>query len=606
MRKIIANRSERRAEDKNRNTKNRTFKRRVFRGTAAALCAAMLLAGAAGCGSAASGSTGTASVTSETSDQASTQAAQTAAVVSEETDASTASSDNSSAVSDSDQFTERDLSTDYEIDCTITLADGASSADGSGVSIDGDTVTITAEGTYLITGSLSEGQIIIDVEDTEKVQLVLDGVSITNESDAAVYVLNADKVFLTTAEGSTNTLTVTGEFPEEDEYGNSVDAAVFSKDDLCVNGSGTLTVVCETGHGIVSKNDLKVCGGTLNISCAKKGLTGDDSVRIADGMITIDSGTDGIHVENDDETVDAYFYMSGGTVSINAGDDGIDAAGSLTIDGGTIDITECQEGIEGLTIVINDGDISIVSADDGINASDGSGGEAMGMMSGGSSSACMTINGGSIYINSSGDGLDSNGNLYVNGGTVLIDGATVANEGGIDIGDGAEGVITGGTVIVASTSGMPENFGANSTQGSILYTFSDQSAGTVVTLTDSSGNVIAEYTPSKTFGAIVISTPEIQVGETYTLTVGSQSYTIEMTSIVYGSGGMMGGMGQMGQMGDMGSMGEMPQDGSTDSGMGQMPDMSGDAASGGGFPGQSSSGGMTQGGGMGQMPGGGF
>ncbi|MBQ1415394.1 MAG: carbohydrate-binding domain-containing protein, partial [Lachnospiraceae bacterium] len=292
-------------------------KKHIIRTTAAGVCAVLIAAAAAGCGGAAgtasAGNAETAAVTAEETNKADTDAAAQASESS--ADSGNAGSGESAAMASSDQFTERDLSTDYEIDCTVTLADGASSADGSGVSIDGDTVTITAEGTYLLTGSLSAGQIVVDVEDTEKVQLVLDGVSIANEGDAAVYVLNADKVFLTTAAGSTNTITVTGEFPEEDEYGNGVDAAVFSKDDLTLNGEGALTVSCEAGHGIVSKNDLKVCGGTIGIVCAEKGLSAEDSVRIAAGAVTVESGEDGVHVENDDETVDAYFYMSGGSLA---------------------------------------------------------------------------------------------------------------------------------------------------------------------------------------------------------------------------------------------------------------------------------------------------
>ncbi|MBQ3400439.1 MAG: carbohydrate-binding domain-containing protein, partial [Lachnospiraceae bacterium] len=216
-------------------------KKKIIRTTAAGVCAVLIAAAATGCGGAAgtasAGSAETAAVTAEETDKTAADSAQASE---SSADSGNAGSGESAALASSDQFTERDLSTDYEIDCTVTLADGASSADGSGVSIDGDTVTITAEGTYLLTGSLSAGQIVVDVEDTEKVQLVLDGVSIANEGDAAVYVLNADKVFLTTAAGSTNTITVTGEFPEEDEYGNGVDAAVFSKDDLTLNGEGAL------------------------------------------------------------------------------------------------------------------------------------------------------------------------------------------------------------------------------------------------------------------------------------------------------------------------------------------------------------------------------
>ena len=278
-------------------------------------------------------------------------------------------------------FTERDFDGSYSDYVTVTLNGSSASADGSGVSVSGSTVTITEEGTYLLKGEL-EGQIVVDVADENaKVQLVLDGVQITNSSSAGIYVKNADKVFITLAEGSANEVSSTGSYVQTDE--NEVDAAIFSKDDLVINGSGSLTVTSAQGHGIVSKDDLKVTGGTIDITCAKKGLSANDMAGIAGGSISIDAGTDGIRA-------DALVLIEDGTVVIDA-----------------------VEGIESTVVTINGGDVTIYGYDDGINASqkttDGY--------------PLIEINGGTLTVTMSQgdtDALDSNGYLYIRGGTVTI------------------------------------------------------------------------------------------------------------------------------------------------------------------------------------------
>lgn len=235
-----------------------------------------------------------------------------------------------------EMFTARDYEIGYSDYCTITLSDDASSADGDGVMISENTITITTAGTYVLTGSLSNGQIVVDVGSEEKVQLVLSNANITCSGSAALYCLNADKVFLTTAENTENVLSSIDEFTTTED--TNVDAAIFAKCDLTLNGSGMLAVSCTAGHGIVSKDDLVITSGNYSIEAAKQGLSGKDSVRIAGGNFEITSGTDGIHSENDTDG-EGFIFISGGTFLITSAHDGIDASGAITIEDGAFTIT---------------------------------------------------------------------------------------------------------------------------------------------------------------------------------------------------------------------------------------------------------------------------
>ena len=249
-----------------------------------------------------------------------------------------------------DMFTDRDLDVGYEESDSvkISLSDDSTtvssdSSDNSstddtvdGVTVDGNVITITSGGTYIISGTLSEGQLVVDADD-EKVQLVLDNADITCATSAAIYVKSAGKTFITLAEGSENILMNTAEFEAIDD--NNIDAVIFSKDDLALNGSGTLTINSENGHGIVSKDDLKITGGTYNITAASHALSGKDSVRIAAGTFNLVSGKDGIHSENADDSSKGYVYIAGGEFTIDSTGDGIDASNIVQIDDGTFDIT---------------------------------------------------------------------------------------------------------------------------------------------------------------------------------------------------------------------------------------------------------------------------
>lgn len=484
----------------------------------------------------------------------------------ETTDETSTITDGSSATTSEtsvdDMFTDRDMEIGYsEADSVkIDLADGASVATDASVEISGDTITITDEGTYILSGSLTNGQIIVNAEKTDKLQIVLANVSIAHKSSAALYIKQADKVFVSTANGSENSIMSTGEFVAIDE--NNIDAAIFSKENITFNGTGTLKVACAAGHGIVSKDDLVFTSGNYEINSADKGLAGNDSIRIADGTFVINSGTDSIHAGNGDDDSTGFVYIIGGTFEISSGDDGVHADTNLTITGASFNITECYEGLEGQSIDISGGVISIVASDDGINAAGGNDGSGFGpgMDRFNSSSDCyINISGGEITVDANGDGIDSNGSLTVSGGYILVHGPTNGGNGALDF--DISGVITGGTLLTSGSSGMAMNMGSSSTQASILYYLSStQAAGTNISLKDTSGNVIVEFTAKKQFQSINISVPQLSVGETYTLVVGGDSYDIELSSTIYsnGSGGAGMGGGNMPQHGGMGGGGSNP------------------------------------------------
>lgn len=262
-------------------------------------------------------------------------------VVSSETETNaeeTSAQSEAGSYSSADMFTERDLAGTYEESAAVyvTLSGDGITGETDGVAINGQTVTITAEGTYIFSGTLSEGQIVVDA-DNAKVQIVFDNVDITCASSAAVYVKSAEKVFVTLAEGSQNTLRNTDEYVAIDD--NNIDAVIFAKSDLTLNGTGSLTIVSAEGHGIVSKDDLKITGGTYDITAAGHSLSGKDSVRIADGTFILTAEKDGIHAENADDEEKGYIYIADGDFTITSDGDGMDASSIVQIEDGTFDIT---------------------------------------------------------------------------------------------------------------------------------------------------------------------------------------------------------------------------------------------------------------------------
>lgn len=447
----------------------------------------------------------------------------------EESESQVETSDYSS-VDESDYFSDKDYDTDYsdeELVEVVLSDDNSSTSAQEGVTISGNIITISTEGYYEITGSLEEGQIVVNSESDQKIHIILNNVTISNSTSPALLVENADKVFITTANGSTNNITSTN-IDDDDDY----NAAIYSSDDLTLNGLGTLNVESNV-HGIKSTDELTITSGTYKVTATKNCLRGKDSVAIANGTFELIAGTDGIHSEDSDDSTNGDVFISGGNITIDAEDDGIHAENMLTINDGTINIVNSNEGIEGMNIYVAGGNIDITAEDDGINTSDGTGGGDTPVVNEElEDSISFLMDGGYIHVDSTADGIDSNGYIWINGGELVIDGPTDFRESAIDF--DAECYINGGTVIGIDKSENLELISDSSEQGSIMYTLnSSKTSGTSVALYNASGDELLSYTPSKAFSTVVFSSPDIVVGETYTLKVGSDEYTVKMDSTAY-------------------------------------------------------------------------
>lgn len=476
-----------------------------------------------------------------------------------------AASTNASFINASEIFSDRDLSGEYdESKCDkIRLSDTGSASDSNGVVIDGSTVTITKEGKYILSGALSDGMIIVDVDKSEKVQLVLDGVNINSDTSAAIYVKKADKVFVTLADSTVNTLSNGGGFTAIDD--NNIDAVIFSKDDLTLNGSGSLTITSPAGHGVVSKDDLVITNGSYYITASSHGLLGKDSVAIADGSFSIKAGKDAIHSSNDVDETAGNVYIGGGTYVFSVDSDGISTVNEINIAGGSISIDKSYEGIEGRSINISGGRVDITSSDDGLNATDKRGTTDNdtgvnnkdfrgGMMNDTQSDANINISGGIININAEGDGIDSNGYITVSGGEIYVAGPSNGGNGALDY--GIDAVVSGGIIVAAGQSNMAQNFGNDSTQGSILVNTQKQNAaGSDITLLDSEGNMLVAWTMEKSYNSVVVSCPEVTDGKSYTLITGDASTEITMDGLIYGVGFSFGAPGGFGAPGNRGGFG---------------------------------------------------
>ncbi len=426
----------------------------------------------------------------------------------------------------------------------ITLSDEGVAISGSGAALEDGQVTISQGGTYYISGQLSDGCLKVEAEDQE-VELILAGVDLSCSYESPIFIKKSSLTTITLAEGTSNSLQDLREQTTDEEDDHK--GCIHSKSDLIIQGSGALTLQTQYYNGIVSKGDLTLLEGSLDLEAVQ------DAIH-ATGQLTI----------------------SGGTYRITAGDDAIHTDGAVTITEGNIQIDESYEGIEGSTVSIAGGTISVISSDDGINAA----GDTVP-----DTGYSIDISGGTVNIEAGGDGVDSNGSLTVSGGQVYII-STGNGDSALDYETSA--TITGGTVVAAGASEMAENFGEASTQGSILLNYNAYSSEDI-TLKDASGNVLVTYSPGKNYNSVVISCPSITTGNTYTVEAAGQTDSVTMDSLIYGSGMMGGGQagpgGQMdpGMQGDPGNGG-----GGMGGGNGQAPDMGGTPPS--GNPGQAGGG----------------
>lgn len=611
------------------------------------------------------------------------------------TDTSLSTSSNISlSVNPDDYFSDRDYNSSYDSStaATIYLKGGTAECTSNAVQINGSTITITDEGTYILNGILDNGMIIVNADKADKTQLVLENVTISCENNAPIYIKQADKVFVTLAAGSENVLSNGGSFTAIDE--NNIDAVIFSKEDLTLNGSGFLSITSPAGHGIVSKDELTITEGAYTLNTASHGLSGKDNICIANASFSITSGKDGLHAENSEDTSSGFVYIDsgsfqiasegdgisssgemliqagtfdiisgggsenaaqktsdfwgimpgdgfgggpqgeefsdspptegfvgtpgdgfgkgpgegrgvthdskddfagmnkpdhmpipdnandassttdsasikgikasgnlqinngtftidaaddsihsnanllvkGGTYSLKTGDDGFHADAALTIDDGNISILESYEGLEGLCLDIQGGNISIIAGDDGLNAAGGTDQSGMGGPRGDDMFATdensyINIAGGTLYINAFGDGMDSNGYLTISDGSVIISGPNYGDTAILDY--GIEATISGGTFIGIGASQMSANFSNSSTQAALLVNTGNQRSGTLVELTDDTGQLLLSQTSDQDFSGILLSCPSLQQGRDYTLTLGSDATDFTMNKVIY-------------------------------------------------------------------------
>jgi len=415
------------------------------------------------------------------------------------------SSDSDEALVVDGTYSDRDKDPSYD-DATathITLNGTTATTDNATfVGVENSLVTIRVEGTYVVTGDFT-GQIAVDCGTADKVQVVLKDVNIANNSGPCIFVKQADKVFLTLDEGSVNTLADGASYTTTSDEDGTINAALFSKDDLTINGSGSLAVTGNYVHAIRCKDDLKVTGGNFVISSKEDAIKGKDSVMVLDGNF-----------------------------AISAGDDAINSKGYIIIDGGTFDIATCYEGIEAELIYINGGTTSIYATDDGMNAANKTNSDeeadayaATGRPNGGmnepgsqagDANCLIQINGGYLCIDAMGDAIDSNGSLEITGGTLLINGPTSNNDSALDFDLNA--TISGGTVLVLGPTGMAQNF----TSGTQPFTFTSVSgqAGQTVAVTDASGTVLMSLKATKQFSVVQTSCASYSEGSSYNLVIG--------------------------------------------------------------------------------------
>ncbi|MBN2897944.1 MAG: carbohydrate-binding domain-containing protein, partial [Clostridia bacterium] len=296
------------------------------------------------------------------------------------------------------------------------------------LSKESDVVNIRNGGTYVLTGEF-DGQIFVDTDD-EDVQLILAGVTLTNDDDAPIYIMSADEATITLKSGTTNTIVNTSVYMEDD--GTDVEranGAIYSKADLAINGDGSLEIVANNKTAILGKDDVVILSGHIKVSSERNGIKGKDLLYIGDVDLEIESGKAGLNSE-----VVVY------------------------IDGSEININDSYEGIESYDIMIKDGLVNIVASDDGINianpdeSSSMGGGFGMPGSNGQTSTHGLRIYGGSVNINSNGDGLDSNASIWMTGGLVTVSGPTSNGNGSLDYDQTF--TLDGGILIAVGSLGM--------------------------------------------------------------------------------------------------------------------------------------------------------
>ena len=519
-------------------------------------------------------SANSASNTSATS-TTSTSASSTSDTTSKMADSFSTDVKSGAKLAEDTHYSAKDVTWDSSSEVTIDLSNPIAT---DGVTVSDGVITITKAGNYKLTGTY-EGQIKVEAADSDMIRLILNNATITNSTGAAINVVEADEVVIYTASSTTNTVSDGSSY--SDTASGSPDAAIYSKSDLTLAGEGTLKVEGKYEESIHTSDGLVIASGTLEVSAANTGIKGKDYVDILDGTVTVTASQDGIKATNDSDGNRGWVRLSGGIVNISAGDDGFKAERVVEISGGTLNITQANEGIEAQYINILDGTVNVTSSDDGINASystttttdsttatstnqsaqnrqnsapqvpSGSAGQASaggqapsgtmgqpqagGGMGGGGTfevvDATINISGGTVTVNANGDGIDSNGTATLSGGTLIVNGPFTGGNASLDT--NGDLLLNGTTVTAANSGDMFEAPSTNSTSGYVkISNVSNLSSGTTVQVTDSSGNVVANYKVTNSSTALIlVSRSKITKGESCTVYTTTDSVDASSTTL---------------------------------------------------------------------------
>lgn len=466
-------------------------------------------------------------------------------------------------------YDDDDLTWDADQEIVVDLGAGTAA---DGVSVDGETVTITTAGTYRLSGSLTDGQVVVAAGEEDVVRVILDGVNLASSSGSPFVSTSANEVILYLEEGTSNTLSDAATYAATAD--DAPNAALYSTVDLTIAGAGALKVAGNAFDGIVSKDGLVLAGGDVIVNAVDDGIKGKDYLVLAGGRYNVTAGDDGVKSTNDEDENRGWLSVYGGELAVSSGDDAVKAETQLTVHDGTLKVSESVEGMEAAHISINGGTIDITASDDGINAAGGTttdtastaedrggvAGEPPAMPEGGMPGAEMPegampggempesglrgggmgpgggemavgdysiiVTGGNVTVNAEGDGIDSNGNATVSGGTVVVHGPTNNGNGALDVNGTL--AVDGGTLIAAGSAGMAQAPAASSAQPAVQLTWDTEVApGTLIQLADASGTVIASFTPLKGTASLVYSSVDIAAGETYTAYTGGAEGSLD-------------------------------------------------------------------------------
>ena len=490
---------------------------------------------------------------------------------------------------------------------TITASSGSvevSGTDTGNVSVNGTTVTITGAGTYVVTGALDDGQVVVAADDAE-VRLVLAGTSITNADGPAIDIQDAGSAVLVLAEGTTNTLADGPTYADTGE--DAATAALFSSDTLTITGAGSLDVTGSYDDGISSKNGLVITGNpTITVNAADDGVRGKDYLLVSSGRLTVTAGGDGLKSSEDDDETKGFVALGAAAVTLTSGDDGVSATTDVTVDGTTLsvtagggqaDATVSEQGPGGQGAQAGPGRAApeqgrsgqsaqstetrsedTASSPKGINAgvaySQDSGGVTIDAADEGLQAAFVNVNGGSLDVSSGDDGINaSNGDhtiegyenadsesddgsaITISGGRVQID---YSSSDGIDSNGSAH--VTGGEVVVGGAAGsMDGSVDANGETTLVGVSVPLAVAkGDTITVTGADGTT---WTLTSTLSADAVTVLGLSEGADYTVSTTSGGSTTATASALSagmggGPGGPEGGPGGQGGQGGPGGQGD--------------------------------------------------